>query len=139
MKNTIQIIIASFIILFSGLTSAGLISDWLNEMEVNEMEVDEVAYEIKTSNQHETVLNIFRDIEFKEGVVELDYQEAALEQEKTYIIKAIYLLEKEKLDINKEMIEKIGFKITEEKNYELTMNYIYGYRAYFELKEYKEN
>tara|TARA_B100000073_G_C23723279_1_gene568376 strand:+ start:1234 stop:1647 length:414 start_codon:yes stop_codon:yes gene_type:complete len=137
MKNTIQIIIASFIILFSGLTSAGLISDWLNEMEVDE--VDEVAYEIKTLNQHETVLNIFRDIEFKEGVVELDYQEAALEQEKTYIIKAIYLLEKEKLDINKEMIEKIGFKITEEKNYELTMNYIYGYRAYFELKEYKEN
>lgn len=134
MKNTIQIIMASFIILFSDLTSAGLISDWLNEMEV-----DEVAYEIKTSNQHETVLNIFRDIEFKEGVVELDYQEAALEQEKTYIIKAIYLLEKEKLDINKEMIEKIGFKITEEKNYELTMNYIYGYRAYFELKEYKEN
>ena len=92
MKNTIQIIMASFIILFSDLTSAGLISDWLNEMEVNEMEVDEVAYEIKTSNQHETVLNIFRDIEFKEGVVELDYQEAALEQEKTYIIKAIYLL-----------------------------------------------
>ncbi len=137
MKNTIQIIMASFIILFSGLTSAGLISDWLNEMEVDE--VDEVAYEIKTLNQHETVLNIFRDIEFKEGVVELDYQEAALEQEKTYIIKAIYLLEKEKLDINKEMIEKIGFKITEEKNYELTMNYIYGYRAYFELKEYKEN
>lgn len=137
MKNTIQIIIASFIILFSGLTSAGLISDWLNEMEVDE--VDEVAYEIKTLNQHETVLNIFRDIEFKEGVVELDYQEAALEQEKTYIIKAIYLLEKEKLDINKEIIEKIGFKITEEKNYELTMNYIYGYRAYFELKEYKES
>lgn len=132
MKKLTQIISLSLALSFSGIANANLIQDLLKE-------TNEKVYKIEKMNEHKAVLSIFRDIEFKEGFVEIDYQEAKLTKDNIPVIKTVYLLEKEKLEYSKPIIKKLGLdieKLEENKDYELTLNYIYGYKAHFKLTEY---
>lgn len=136
MKKLTQIISLSIALSFSSLANASLIEDLFAKIKTNE-----TVHEIETMSQHEAVLSIFRDIEFREGVIEIGYQEAALKND-IYVIRTTYLLEKENIDGNKEIIKKMGLdveKIEENKDYELTLNYIYGHKAHFALKEHIES
>lgn len=134
MKKITQITALTLSIAFSSVTNASLITDLFSKIERNEK-----VYEIESVRQHEAVLTIFRDIEFREGFVEIEYQEAPIgKNENIYAIRTTYLVEKEKLSKAKAIIKKLGLDIEnlEDKDYELTLNYIYGHKAHFELKEH---
>lgn len=136
MKKLTQIISLSISLSFSSLANASLIEELFSKVKTNE-----TVQQIETMSQHEAVLSVFRDIEFRDGVVEVNYQEAALKND-IYVIRTTYLLEKEKIEDNKEIIAKMGLdveKIEENKDYELTLNYIYGHKAHFALKEHIES
>ncbi len=136
MKKLTQIISLSIALSFSSLANASLIENLFAKIKKNE-----TIHEIKTMSQHEAVLSIFRDIEFREGVVEISYEEAAFKND-ICVIRTTYLLEKENIEGNKEIIKKMGInieKIEENKDYALTLNYIYGHKAQFILKEYIES